>query len=274
MVNAIAKQIRDNAINNDMNYLVVVTGPTRSGKSGLAVRLGELIDSKFSARHIVTTPEDFMALIDDPTVKKGSVILWDEIGVEYYSRDFYTDRNKSLNHVFQTMGHKNLVIIVTTPAKSYLDSHLQKLMNVYIETQKREKNYIRAKFLFTQYNSRFDKTYYKRPQIWRDGIPCVVEVMDFKRCAPKLWSSYLAKLTKYKNELSKKNRNQIEQRARNETAAARSNDDIIREVLKHKREYYNRIKRIKQGLIMSRHGIGKARALSIKDAVEEKLGLN
>lgn len=119
---------------------MVITGPTGSGKSYSALTIAKMIDPDFTAENICFKTREFMQLINGRVkkLKKGSVILWDEMQVEMASADFQSLQAKSINYILQTFRHRNFILICTTPHFHFLNAGTRKLFHCRAETVKKD----------------------------------------------------------------------------------------------------------------------------------------
>jgi hypothetical protein len=113
-----------------------------SGKSYAALRLAELLDPTFDINRCCFKAIDFMNVVNDLVkrsekgeVIKGKVLIWDEFGVEHNAREFMTISNRVINYFFQTSRHLNLIVIMTVPLLSFIDSATRKLCHGIAEMQ-------------------------------------------------------------------------------------------------------------------------------------------
>jgi len=153
------------------NLLIIICGPTGSGKSFTAMTLAKIIDHDFNVKErVVFTVEQFMELLNSGKLKRGSVVIWDEAGVGIPAREWYTISNKAINYVLQTFRHMNLCVIFTTPSFDYIDKQTRLLFHVYIETVKIDthNNRVVCKIMENQFNPAMGKEY--RKYFWIDGI--------------------------------------------------------------------------------------------------------
>ena len=63
------------------NWLAVCCGETGSGKSYSALHIAETIDPSFNAKRVVWSVQEFLALLNTDTLKRGNMIVFDEAGV-------------------------------------------------------------------------------------------------------------------------------------------------------------------------------------------------
>lgn len=122
-------------IEKNKNFLFAITGQTGSGKTYSALRIGELLDTEFSADRVVFSVREFMKLINSGTLKSGSVIILDEAGIALSSKQWQSVQNRLMNFVMQSFRHRNYIVIFTSPDLSFLDAASRKLLHSYAETQ-------------------------------------------------------------------------------------------------------------------------------------------
>lgn len=120
-------------INRNQNFIGVVYGPTGSGKSLLAMRIAEKLDPDFTLDHLVFTVKDLMDVLDSG-LKRGNVIIFDEAGTGLSARDWYTAQNKFMNYILQTFRQDNIILILTVPDITFIDSNVRKLLHATIKT--------------------------------------------------------------------------------------------------------------------------------------------
>lgn len=134
--------IQDRVENKNKNFLMLFVGATGSGKSYSALRLAEMLDKDFSIDMCCFRAKDFMNTINSLVQRsekgeiiKGRVILWDEFGVEHNAREFMTISNRVINYFFQTSRHLNLIVLMSVPLLSFVDSATRKLCHSVAEMQ-------------------------------------------------------------------------------------------------------------------------------------------
>jgi len=155
------KRIMDN-----QNYIILIVGPTGSGKSYTAIELARDIDPTFTAERIVFSPVDFIKLTKSG-LEPGSVILWDEVGVAVSSRDWWTIQNKMIAFILETFRRDRVILIMTTPNISFIDKKIRALIHGFAETI--DKTFT-GKFGFVKYfhivvNLREGRMMYRYPRI-------------------------------------------------------------------------------------------------------------
>ena len=123
-------------IKKNKNFLCMITGQTGSGKSWTALSLGEMLDEEFSSERVVFNGRELMSLINSGKLTKGSVIIWDEAGVELSSRSWQSQANKLINYLIQTFRHKNFILIFTAPYGDFIDVGTRKLFHAEFQTSK------------------------------------------------------------------------------------------------------------------------------------------
>lgn len=139
----IAQLMHDRVHKHNKNVLAIFVGETGSGKSYMALRLAEILDPDFDINRVCFDTENFLTIlkngIETGTLKKGSVVLYDEIGISHSNRNFYESVNKALNFVFQGFRRENLITFMTVPKIKFVDLQTRELMHYLITPKKIDK---------------------------------------------------------------------------------------------------------------------------------------
>lgn len=141
----IAKKI-GNELNKDRGQNLIITGSTGSGKSytaiAIAQQLSGITGAKFDIKkHVCFSPEQFIETYNDEKLTPpGSIIIFDEIGVSFGSRDALTHANKTFAKLLQIIRHRAVCVIFTTPDLSFLDSQGRKMMHYWFKTEQLDRN--------------------------------------------------------------------------------------------------------------------------------------
>lgn len=150
-------------IRRNKNFLCMIAGSTGSGKSWTALSIGEMLDPDFCIERVIFRGKELMNLINSGKLKKGSVIIWDEAGIDLSSRNWQSVTNKMLNYLLQTFRHKCFILFFTCPYMDFLDSQSRKLFHAEFTTLSINVNSekVKIKPLLIQYNAKNGKFYYK-----------------------------------------------------------------------------------------------------------------
>ena len=191
--NVLPYRIRKALLGGD-NFVGILTGKTRSGKSFSGLSLAKAIDPDFDETRVVFSAQEFMELIGSKTLKAGDMIMWDEAGIGVATRDWYSLLNKSVNYVLQTWGHQSIGLLFTVPDMSMIDSQTRKLVNMYFKTTKLLKGKNRAR-LKAYYLSPMEKAEMKkvRPRYIINGRKVDVQYIEIMKPPVKLVNRYLKK---------------------------------------------------------------------------------
>lgn len=123
-------------IRNNKNFISCITGQTGSGKSFTALREGEVLDPNFTIDNVCFTPKEFMNLVNGKTksLKKGSIIIYDEVQVSMSHLDYQSLQSKLINYVLQTFRHRNFILFMTSPHFKFINASARKLFHSRMET--------------------------------------------------------------------------------------------------------------------------------------------
>lgn len=144
--------IRRRTLKNDLDAIVVLAGARGSCKSGSAISLAYEIDRDYLGRsrffmkppkgvelekgevmpRVVFTPTEFLNMISNDKLPRGSCIVFDEVGVAGDSREFMSKKNRMLKQVMETIRSRNLVIFLTAPTLASFDTSFRRSMSLYI----------------------------------------------------------------------------------------------------------------------------------------------
>lgn len=188
------------------NFLGFVSGQTGSGKSWASISIAQDIDPNFNIDQIVFRGIDLMALINSKKLKRGSAIVFEEVGVELSNRNWMSDLNTLINHVIQTFRHEGYALIMNSPFMDYLDSASRKLFHAEITMESIDFNTQESitKPLLIQYNSKKQKFYFKRLKvITSEGIVPISRWRIHKPQPQELIDQYEAKKREYTSKLNK-----------------------------------------------------------------------
>lgn len=152
---------------NNQNWMCLIVGGTGSGKSWNALSLADDIsENGFDCKkHLAFTPSDIIRLLNSNKLKKGDIIIADELGVSMSSRDWYAIQNKLLSHLFQTFREMNVGMIATVPQINFIDKSMRGLFHNRIETIKihRKTELNEVKVYELEYSNTYDKLFNKIP---------------------------------------------------------------------------------------------------------------
>jgi hypothetical protein len=213
---AIKKRISENK-----NFLGIFSGSTGSGKTWAAMRFAEMLDKSFldpgiGINRIIFKSQDFLKLINTE-LPNGSVIIWDECGIDQGNRTWQSFMNKTINWVLQSFRYKNIIVLFTTPYSDFLDAGTRKLIHAEFRmlTIDRNDNTSLVRARGWQYNS-YKQQIYPHMLIVRsydkDAGRVVKEVIDtfwLRKPSPELVRLYELKRASYMSELYKKAESEV-----------------------------------------------------------------
>lgn len=200
--------VHDRIFNKNKNFFMIIVGPTGSGKSYSALTLAEKFDESFNVDRCCFKAKDFMnqinTLVNSGQDVRGKVVLWDEMGVEHSAREFMTISNRVINYFFQTSRNLNLIIIITVPLLSFIDSNTRKLAHCICETVgiNHTTKEVVLKVKMQQTNVMTGKEYPKYLRYTRNGIRYAMKRVRVKLPSKKLRDPYEIKKLEFNKELN------------------------------------------------------------------------
>lgn len=274
----IIKRVRNRLNHLNKNWVAVIVGETGSGKSYSAIRIAKAIDPTFTIGRVCFTPEEFMDLVDDPDLKPGNVLVFDEAGAGLSHRDWYKEQQKDMMKYFQIWRRRNLGLILTTPDVGFVDKQLRGIYHTYISTQQIdfEKEVCWVKWKNREFNpnplaSKDKRYYYKYPRVKENREVRVVERVAIKKPSKKLVEKYEKRKAEYTKKIRKDILKKLKERRKKEEKL--SDDQIIEKVLAKPDRYFKKWgdKMIaNRELIMYDFNVGKVRGSKLKKVAERK----
>jgi len=192
-------------IAKNKNFLGFVAGQTGSGKSYSCLSIAEQLDPEFSEERIIFTGLELMTLINSGKLHSGSVVIFEESGVEACNRNWQSTTNKMLNFLAQTFRHRNFIILFNSPAMDFLDSGLRRLFHAELTTTGIDfaTSECLLKPVLLQYNARLRKMYYHRLKgLNSKGQYAPITIWRVKKPSEDLIKKYEVKKKAYTDNLN------------------------------------------------------------------------
>jgi hypothetical protein len=215
-----SKYVKDRIFRQNKNFFMIIVGGVGTGKSYSALRLAEQLDESFTierccfkALPFMRKIKEFQDLVERENISiKGKAVLWDELGVEHNAREFMTISNRVINFFFQTSRALNLIVIMTVPYLSYVDSATRKLAHCIAETQgiNHRKKQATLKIKFLQVAPFTGKEYPKYLRYTKNNRHFKIERIKVSMPSPELAEPYEIEKKKYLSELYTDGINRIE----------------------------------------------------------------
>jgi len=194
-------------IKNNKNFICCITGQTGSGKSYSALREAEILDKDFDIRNVCFTPEEFMDLVNGKTkkLKRGSVIIYDEVQVTLSALDFQSLQARLINSCLQTFRFMGFILIMTSPYFQFINKSARKLFHSRLETVSidHDKKLCSLKPFLLQTNQESGETYHKYLRVWTKGTGVVpLKLLKAQIPSEPLRKAYEDKRQKFSRELN------------------------------------------------------------------------
>lgn len=105
---------KEDIVNDDRDYMFVVDGRERIGKSVFAMQMAFFLDNTLTLDRITFTAAEFKAAV--LKAEAGQAVIYDEAMTGLSSKDTMSRVNKSLIEMMAEIGQKNLFIILVIPS--------------------------------------------------------------------------------------------------------------------------------------------------------------
>lgn len=122
----------ENRLKSGRNFVAVIHGQTRTGKSWLGGKICEQLDSNFSANHVYWFMDEVYEPLLTGELIEGSFAMIDEVGASLDNRRFMSSINVHASHVLETFGMKKVSLILTVPSLKMVDPNVRRLMHCLI----------------------------------------------------------------------------------------------------------------------------------------------
>lgn len=201
----------------NQNFQAVVIGDVGTGKSSSSIRIAEKINKDFDPEEdIVFNTIEFLEGLVNNKWDRGDAIVWDEVGESMNKRESMTVLNRTVNSIARTYRRRNYAVIMNLPDFHTLDKEIKKNIDCLIKTMhmNRAKKYVKTKWKFLQFNSEYQKIYFKRPQIklGEDRVPKIIDGIKIKKPSETTWKKYEEMRDKFQEELDQKNLQRAKQK--------------------------------------------------------------
>lgn len=261
-------------LKHNKNAIILIVGETGSGKSYSALSVAESLDKDFTVDRCVFRATDFMNLINKAKLKKGNVILWDEVGIEMDARNFWSISNKLISYTLESFRYMNLVLILTVPSLSFVDSKLRKLVHYLVETKrvdiKNERVMVKVFKIEHSPRSQSGKVYqkyirYKGQRLTKTfiGKPSEEMIKDYEK-----------KKGKFLKAMYNSIHSEIKMIDQKEASKSLDLDRVFDKVMKNHKKYtkiWRKNKIIDSVKIAIDFKVGRSKAFSVKKRVESAL---
>lgn len=182
-----------------------ITGKPGSGKSytgvAIALEVTKLTKVPFSMKHLVFSPQEFLDVYNDEELTPpGSVIIYDETGVTFNSKDTYDEKNKLFAKLLQTIRHRAILVIFTAPDLSNIALDGRKLLHWWLKTEsiQKKEGICVIKPYTVEVNQRDGKILFPYPVY--DGEQ--LTVLDVEVIPDKVSEAYEERAKQYKDDLA------------------------------------------------------------------------
>jgi hypothetical protein len=169
----IVNYIYNKIIVKNENFIGVFIGGVGSGKSYCGISLGQEYQKKYPKAKIwiIFQYNELLDLLirgKKNQIKKGDVVIYEEMGISADHRAFWSLPNKIIKQITQIARNRNFAFLMNLPFLSLIDKDVKPLIHFVFETVHKDvKNrVVSAKCFKSSVNYRDGKTYFKYPSIF------------------------------------------------------------------------------------------------------------
>lgn len=127
------KPIYKRILTKNQQFSSVIAGRTGSGKSYLALGVGETFNPDFKVEESVFfTARDFAKKVAQP-LKKAEVLILDDSGLSIHSSEAMKLEIRNISKTLQSIRHRGLVVILTMPSLNLIAKSTRVLSDYYFE---------------------------------------------------------------------------------------------------------------------------------------------
>lgn len=115
-------KVKSALIKKDEDYVIVIDGEERSGKSTLGFQIGKYLDPTLNVAGVCFDPNEFRKAVLE--AQKGQCIIFDEAYRGLSAKGALTEVNRILVSLMMEMGQKNLIVIIILPTFYLLEKYV------------------------------------------------------------------------------------------------------------------------------------------------------
>lgn len=180
--------VKQAILKKDMDFLLVITGAERVGKSSLALHTATTIQPDFSVEQVVF---DIQTLYEQVyKLKPGSVVIIDEGATAFFSRDAMSGDVKDGVKLLTVMGERNLFVIICVPSFFILDKYIReyRVSGVAKVIDRGKFRYYSRPRLKKSFQGKTNKRFSWKSPVFEERFPAFTG---------KIWNEYTAKKAEY-----------------------------------------------------------------------------
>lgn len=262
------------------SFICIVVGDSGDGKSWSVMKMAEIIDPKFTIDNVVFSAKEYMAALDRIT-RKGTVIIWDEVGIGANARKWDSLINIAVTEVIETQRFLVPIVFLTTPDPRMSDTNIRSMVNSFCEARRFGSRPAELYVYIVNRDRKRNKTYFVHPRVkirkrFPDGrtekFRYRYDKMIFRSLpSEKLREAYEIKQVKFKNELRRRNMKTLLLAEKYEDTSTERVKVALTDVLSAPEEYMNIKKRLDWHIIKDVAGLSRDDAQTVKRIAEKEL---
>jgi len=281
-------------LDKNENVIGVMIGGTGSGKSYSCIRLATdwvLKNKKKSRIWIIFTHNELLKLLlqeEAPDVKKGDVIIYEEMEISADNRKYWSLMNETIRYVSNICRNRNFIFLMNLPVLAHVDKEVRSLIHMSLETVTKhmEERVCECKFKVNSVNYESGKNYFIYPPVYvhslREWVKCLtVSIPHPPDVLSRCNVNSLSKYEEMKEEFNQRIYSDLYQRSKvmqkESDKKSFDMDGAVSEIIKNRDEYvYKHGGRsiVDKSLIVERYPVGSRKARRLKKRVERELKIN
>ena len=230
---------------NNLDWLWAMVGQKGSGKSYASLHIASILDPNFTPeKNMAFSVPQFMNLLNEeksPHIKRGSVIIFEEAGVNIDNRKFHSTMNKVFIYTAQVMRNRNLVVLFTVPNLSFIDKKARNMLHCISQAKGYDgwKGYSEITVKVRDTNPIKGKEYDKFPRILHNGRQQYMKSMKIPKIDKDLAERYEEHRKEFTDDLQSDLLEELEEKSEQENAkkSAKEEREEVIALLKKNPEY-------------------------------------
>lgn len=277
----ILRQVWDRMNAKDEHFVMPIVGREGIGKSQTALKIGSMLDERFTHENVLFRAEEFLKILRDEEYYQGAIYVLDEAGVSFGKRSWQDSAQVKANQAMQLIRDHNVGLLFTLPRLSELDSQTQGRAHAFYEiVEKADGDHVMGKWKWIDPDRSgvTGKIYKKFP---RDRAGRPIRRIGFAPPDPEIVEPYSERKREYQQQVYDEAIGELQDDDSDDSSQRSNAQEIADEILESEgvRRYLKTINGgaqtvLDKNKIMTEHDVGKERAKSVKSILMEEIDVD